>query len=119
MRQMTPLSIAIDFDGVIAQIEPGTVDTVVGMMPLAATTIRHLRDAGWTIIIYTSRHGEKEDEAKRLCAEWGVEYDGWNVNPHLPEFPGKPPAHVYLDDRAIRFTSWPQAHRQIQKAKPR
>jgi capsule biosynthesis phosphatase len=79
-------------------------------VPGAVEKIRELKDAGHRIIIYTARHmkttggnvGAAVARKGLVTLEWlerhGIPYDEIHF--------GKPHAHLYIDDNALRFTSW-------------
>jgi capsule biosynthesis phosphatase len=105
------MRIAIDLDGVICPIKgPGESYSDLKPLPGAVDRIRALRAAGHYIIIQTARHMRTCDgnlglvikRVGKLTLDWleshGVEYD--------EIYFGKPNAHVYLDDRAVRFEKW-------------
>jgi hypothetical protein len=101
--------IALDFDGVLC--DPGAVDPghVMGRpVELAADALEILHDKGHEIIVHTVRantiHG------RDAVRDW-LEY----FMPGLvSRIVGKPDADVYLDDKALQFTSlkflatWPE-----------
>ncbi len=107
----SPLRIAVDLDGTICTLR-GVGETYADVVPLpgAAERIRALRAAGHTVIINTARNmgtcegnlGRVLRNVGRVTLEWldrhGIEYD--------EIYFGKPNAHLYIDDRAHRFTSW-------------
>jgi len=97
--------VCIDFDGVIHEYDgfkgPGVFN---GPVAGAAEALRYLKDAGWVVIIYTTR-AEVE-----LIADWLIEHNILfdEINQHHetynnPMNPGKPHADVYVDDKAVRF----------------
>ena len=105
------LRIAIDLDGTICTLkQPGQTYADVEPMPGAVARIRALRAAGHYVIINTARNmatcesnvGRVMKNVGRVTLEWldrhGVEYD--------EIYFGKPNAHLYIDDRAHRYTSW-------------
>lgn len=105
------MRICIDLDGVISQLkQAGETYADVVPVPGAVEKLRALRAAGHTVIIHTARHmktcqgnvGQVVARVGTLTLEWlarhGVEYD--------EIYFGKPWADVYIDDNALRFTSW-------------
>jgi capsule biosynthesis phosphatase len=105
------MRIGVDLDGVIAQLKgPDESYADVKPIPGAVERIRELRAAGHYIIISSARNmatceanlGRVMKNVGKVTLEWlerhGVEYD--------EIYFGKPNAHLYLDDRAIRFSGW-------------
>ena len=111
-RQKT---ICVDFDGVIADYSKGWQGAATFGTPLpgAADALAGLRAAGWKVIIHTTRKGTLA--LRSYLHEHGIPYDEINRNSDQPpgSNEGKPIADVYLDDRAVRFQSWPQALAEI------
>lgn len=105
------MRIAIDLDGTICPIKHGEA-SYAELVPLpgARERIAELKLAGHYIIIITARNmktcesnvGRVMKNVGRLTLEWldihGIQYD--------EIFFGKPNAEVYIDDRAVRFSSW-------------
>lgn len=97
-------TIAIDVDGVIADYSKGWQGPLIIGEPLpgAKEFLERLRDAGWKIIIFTTRGKE---QMEKYCEEHCLYYDEINDNSDLRGLnPGKPITSVYLDDRGITFT---------------
>lgn len=96
-------TICIDIDGVIADYSKGWQgeNHIGDPLPGAKKFLQRLREAGWKIIIFTTRgNGDME----RYCDRHGLCYDEINQNSSLVgRNPGKPIATVYLDDRGICF----------------
>ncbi len=105
------MRICIDLDGVICRLrEPGQNYADLEPVPGAVEKLRQLKAAGHYLIINTARHMKTCDgNVGRVIArqgavtlEWlsrhGIEYDEIHF--------GKPHAQIYLDDNAIRFSSW-------------
>lgn len=104
-------TICVDFDGVISDYSQGFQGADVFGPPIqgAAESIAALREQGWKVIIHTTR---KETHGLRsYLRRNGIWFDEINRNNSQPKDTnqGKPMADVYLDDRAVRFTSWDQA----------
>ena len=105
------MRIVIDLDGVICPIKPPD-GSYADLKPLpgAVEKLRELRAAGHYLIIQTARHMRTCDgnlglilkRMGKVTLDWleqhGVEYDEIHF--------GKPNAHVYIDDRGLRFTKW-------------
>lgn len=105
------MRIVIDLDGTICPIkQPDQTYADLEPLPGAAERIRELRAAGHYVIILTARNmatcesnlGRVMKNVGKLTLDWlekyEIEYD--------EIYFGKPNADVYLDDRAMRFTSW-------------
>ena len=111
-------TLAVDFDGVIADYENGYkgVDVFGQPLPGAAETLQALKDEGWRIIIYTCR--QDTPALYSYLENNQIPYDHINHNPDNPESTnrGKPLADVYLDDRAIRFSNWHAARLALLRA---
>ena len=105
------MRIVIDLDGTICELKrPGESYADVKPLPGAIEKVRELRAAGHYVIIQTARNmatcesnvGRVMKNVGKITLDWlaqhDIEYD--------EIYFGKPNAHVYLDDRALRFTSW-------------
>lgn len=113
----TPLRVAIDLDGTICPLkQPGQSYADLEPLPGAVERIRELRAAGCYVIIITARNmatcaanvGMVMKNVGKITLDWlerhGVEYD--------EIYFGKANAHVYIDDRALRFTAWEDVTRE-------
>jgi uncharacterized HAD superfamily protein len=96
----------IDLDGVICTEERTFERPLAQPLPGAREALQRLRAAGHTIVIYTARNWPEYRVTKQWLDEHGFEYDGLQM--------GKPAADVWIDDRAIRFTTWPEVLAQLQ-----
>ncbi len=98
-------TICIDFDGVIHDYSKGWRGIDVYDKPLdgAKEGLQALKDAGWIIIIYTTRNDTPK--LREFLDSNGLVYDYINCNPNQPvgSDKGKLIADVYLDDRGITF----------------
>ncbi|MCU0421850.1 MAG: HAD family hydrolase [Bacteroidia bacterium] len=105
------MRIVIDLDGTICNLkQPGESYADVQIKAGAADFIKRLRKNGHYIIIQTARNmatcesnlGKVIKNVGKVTLEWleknEVEYD--------EIYFGKPNAHLYIDDRALRFESW-------------
>ena len=105
------MRICIDLDGVICELRR-TGQTYANMDPKpgAVEAIKKMRAAGHEIIIYTARHMKTcNGDVNKVIARQGKVTLDW-LERHEVEFDeihfGKPWADVYIDDNAVRFTSW-------------
>jgi len=95
-----PKSIMIDLDGVICSEERVFDRPLAEPIAGARQALQQLRDAGHTIVIYTARGWAEYRVTRQWLDEHGMTYDAIHM--------GKPIAHVWIDDRAIRFRDWKQ-----------
>lgn len=100
------LKIAVDFDGVIHRYSKGWHDGTVYDPPMEGCyeAMSKLKERGHRIIIFTTRGNDVKlkNEVERFLLRHMIPYDEIYSG-------GKPPAHIYLDDRALRFTEWEKA----------
>ena len=105
------MRIVIDLDGTICPIkQEGQSYKDLQPFPHAAEKIKQLRAEGHYIIIQTARNmatcssnlGKVVKNIGKITLDWldrhHIEYD--------EIYFGKPNAHLYIDDRALRFESW-------------
>jgi hypothetical protein len=95
-------TIAVDFDGVIAEYDGWKGIGVLGAPRgdvLRALNI--LRSEGWKVVVYTTRG--KEEIADYL-AKHAIPHDEINLNSDYRTIGAKPVADVYWDDRAVRYS---------------
>ncbi|MFE0036807.1 hypothetical protein [Streptomyces sp. NPDC059015] len=114
------MTIAVDFDGVIHAYSKGWHDGTIYDEPLPGA-LEGLREllASDSVFIFTTRDVSQ-------VATWLLErgfsvrlgHDGpfWNERDRLLITNRKLAATAYLDDRAVRFTDWPQALRDLNSA---
>lgn len=98
--------IVVDFDGVLHSYSTGWVDAETipdPPVPGAQSWVDDMLTAGWDVVIVSTR--AREPGGRRAIVEWLLRHEfavGLKVQHD------KPPALVYLDDRAMRFDgSWP------------
>lgn len=113
-------TICIDIDGTISHFIEWQGPTVFGeVISGAAENIQRLRNAGYFIIIFTTR-ADKDIIAEFLSRN-SIPFDAINENPSQPEnaIGGKPIADVYLDDRNVPFDGdWDKAYQNILAFQP-
>ncbi len=105
------MRICFDLDGVICQLRrPG--ETYEQLVPKsgAVERLNSLRAAGHTIIIHTARHMKTcHGNVGEVLARIGGQTLSWLQKYSVPFdeiYFGKPWADIYIDDNALRFTSW-------------
>lgn len=115
------MTVAVDFDRVVHRYSRGWQDGSIYDPPMdgALEGLRTLMEAE-AVFIHTSRDPVQ-------VAEWLARHDFeveadtgpapgrhfWNETGRLLVTNRKLPARAYLDDRAVLFTSWPQALKEL------
>ena len=120
---MKKFIIAIDFDGVIAQINkhwiPGTANIPGPLVEGADTYIKQLYEDGHQIIIWTCRGGQNLWLAEQYLEEHGIPFHriNDNVESHYDRFKHntrKVHADIYIDDNQIGgIPSWAEMYEII------
>ena len=92
--------VCFDFDGVINSYVSGYLgDDVIPDPPVPGIkeAIDRLRDAGYEVVVLSSRSATKEGRAamRQWFEKYGITVDGI--------YSSKPPARCYVDDRAVPF----------------
>jgi hypothetical protein len=109
------MTIAIDFDGVIHAYSRGWADGTIYDPPLpgAIDGLRALmeRDA---VFVFTTRYALQvalwlKEFGFDACCDIDPDRTFWNERGRLLVTDRKLAATVYIDDRGLRFESWPQA----------
>ncbi|MEM9075286.1 MAG: capsular biosynthesis protein [Myxococcota bacterium] len=105
------MRVCIDLDGVIAQFRgPGQSYADVEPVAGAPEKLRELKAAGHTVILYTARHMKTcEGNVGLVVARQGKVTLDWLARWEIPFdeiYFGKPYADIYIDDNALRFSSW-------------
>ncbi len=105
------MKICIDIDGTICRLrEPGEQYADVQPLPGAAEKMLALKAAGHYLILLTARHmATTGSNVGLVIARQGKTLFDWLARHGIPYdelWFGKPHADVYLDDNAVRFTSW-------------
>mgnify|MGYP000868808787 CR=1 FL=1 len=105
------MRICLDLDGVVCELkQEGQTYADVAPLPGAIAKIRQLKAAGHTVILHTARHMKTcQGNPGMVIARVGQITLDWLARHEIPyeeiHF-GKPWAHVYIDDNALRFSSW-------------
>jgi len=95
-------TIAVDFDGVIAEYDGYKGSGVLGEPRLdVLEALRELRSEGWKILIHTTRG---EHEISGYLAQHGIPFDEINRNSDYKTVGPKPVADLYWDDRAVSYS---------------
>ena len=99
------MQIVIDIDGTICTEERTFERSMAKLLPGARDSVQELFNAGHTIILYTARGWNEYNMTK----DW---LDQNNVPFHQLVM-GKPGGDVWIDDRAIKFTTWPKVLKEL------
>lgn len=93
--------LAVDFDGVLHDENPDPGRKLGRPLPGAVETMCDWLEAGHTLIIFSVwGFGSGERAIEAWCSYFNVPFhEITNV---------KPNADLFIDDRAVRFESWPQ-----------
>jgi hypothetical protein len=96
------LTIAVDFDGVIAEYDGWTGTSLIGApREDVIEALKVLRSEGWKIVVYSCRGAE---EISPYLKQNAIPFDEINPNPSNPTKGTKPRATVYWDDRACCYS---------------
>lgn len=98
-------TLAIDFDGVIHAYREGWKDGSIYDIPVhgAVKGLTRLQDAGYHIVIFSTRADTPAGKAS--IYEW-MKSHHFRVD-EMEITDRKAPAIAIVDDRAVRFTNWP------------
>ena len=91
--------VAIDMDGVICKEERTFDRPLAEPIPGAVDAVNSIHKSGHTVIIWTARGWEQFKTTQDWLRRYEVSYDVLLM--------GKPLVDIFIDDRAIRFRSWP------------
>jgi len=95
-------TIAVDFDGVIANYDGWRGRDVFGVpRDDVVRALTDLRDEGWRIIVYTTR---SENDISNYLHDASIPFDEINRNSNVDTLGCKPRANVYWDDRALTYS---------------
>lgn len=93
-----PMTIMVDMDGVICSEERVFERALAKPLDGAKEALDALKAAGHAIVVYTARGWQEYRVTKQWLDDHGIPYDQIHM--------GKPIAHVWIDDRAIRHQTW-------------
>jgi len=100
------LTIAVDFDGVIADYDGWKGPGVLGAPRMdVVEALKSLRAEGWTIIVHTTRGSR---EIRPYLVRNDIPFDEINSNSAYENAGTKPVATVYWDDRAYCYSGCAQ-----------
>lgn len=94
---MHPLTAVFDLDGTLAEYDGWKGEEHIGP-PIKGMVqcLRQLVGEGWTLWVYSVRKRHEVIEKWLADHHFPPEVRVWKDS-------GKPPAHVYVDDRAVKF----------------
>lgn len=99
---LRPRTIAVDFDGVLAEYNGWKGEEALGLPRRDVVSVLHLlRSEGWKIVIHTTR---SESQIVRYLQEHRIPYHEINHNSDYGNKGSKPVATIYWDDRALRYS---------------
>ena len=109
-------TVAVDFDGVVHAYSRGWRNGTIydDPVPGAFDALRQLMASGYAVFIHTTRDPLSvanwlRDHGDFRCCLDDRSSEFWATPDMLLVTDRKYPAVAYIDDRAIRFESWPQA----------
>ena len=85
-------TICIDFDKTVTDDSPYPITGK--LRPEVFEYLKHYKEQGYRLVLFTSRVGYDFDEAVSLCKEWKLPFDDYIA--------GKPFAKYYIDDKALK-----------------
>jgi len=101
-QRISKPTIAVDFDGVIANYSGWKGGDVLGSPRSdVVAAMRILRTEGWKLIVHTTRSAE---DIRSYLDGHSIPYDEINMNSEYGSLGVKPVATVYWDDRALRYS---------------
>lgn len=115
--------IAVDFDGTIVTNEYPNIGTEI---PFVINVLKKIQEEGkYKLILWTSREGEKQEEALEWCHQHGLTF--YAVNKNYPEekesdnnYSKKIRATYYIDDHNFPggTPDWNQIYKRIVQNEP-
>ena len=116
-RRHDSFRICADLDGTICNLSADANYSAVEPVPEAIASLTRLREQGAYIIIYTAlRMRTHNGNVESAISEVGNLTRKWLIDHNVPYDElvfGKPYAHCYIDDLAVRFETWPRAMEEI------
>lgn len=103
------MQIIVDLDGTICTEEKTFSRSLAKPLDDAVNSINALYDQGHTIIIYSARTWMEYEMTTAWLRQHNIKYHQLIM--------GKPIGDVWIDDRAIRFTSWKEVMEQLKDQK--
>jgi uncharacterized HAD superfamily protein len=100
------MQIIIDLDGTVCSEERTFERALACPHEGAMEAVNRLFDAGHTVIIYSARGWGEYRMTKDWLDRHGFKYHSLVL--------GKPVGDVWIDDRAIRFKTWPQTLQDLE-----
>src|SRR5216684_3586931 len=95
-------TIAVDFDGVIAEYDGWKgVGVLGGPRSDVVKVLDILRSEGWKVVVHTTRG---QEEIADYLAKYDIPHDEINHNSDYRTKGTKPVADVYWDDRAVCYS---------------
>lgn len=102
-------TIIVDMDGTICEERPTFERPLADILPGAYQTLHDWKCRGHTVIIYTTRSWSEYKMTMAWLHDHGIYPDQLVC--------GKPLGDVWVDDRALRFTSWQDMKEAIDEQK--
>ncbi len=103
------MQIVIDVDGTICTEEKTYSRSMAKVIKDAVESVNNLYDDGHTIILYSARSWQEYE----MTEDWLKRH---NFRYHQLVM-GKPIGEVWIDDRAVRFTTWSEVNRELRNKK--
>jgi uncharacterized HAD superfamily protein len=99
------MQLIIDLDGCICSEEKTFSRSLAKPIPGAKEVLDELKNQGHIIIIYSARSWNEYEMTIQWLKDNQISYDQVIL--------GKPVGDYWIDDRAIRFTSWSEIKEKI------
>ena len=99
------MRLVIDLDGTICSEHRQFSRSLAKPLDAAVESLRQLRELGHTIIVYSARTWEEYEMTVDWLDRHKIPFDQLIL--------GKPQGDIWIDDRALRFTSWKEVMGEI------